>query len=91
MAPLTLVWTEASTLDEALLQQMAAAGGVELLQVERKDVSAALLSAIAKGGVIYVATDARDASRALALGADEVVALVTCPARRSAAPSNAQV
>jgi signal transduction histidine kinase len=73
MAQLTLVWTEASTLDEALLQEMAAAGGVELLRVERKDMSAALLTTIAKGGVIYVATDARDASRALALGADEVV------------------
>ena len=73
MAHLTLVWTEASTSDEALIQELAPAGGAELLHVERQGVSSALLAAIAKGGVIYVAIDASDASRALALGVDEVV------------------
>ena len=73
MAHLTLVWTEASTSDEALIQELAPAGGAELLHVERQGVSSALLAAIAKGGVIYVAIDANDASRALALGVDEVV------------------
>jgi len=75
MANVTLVWTEASGSDEAILHDVASAEGARSLCVGVDALPTTLLAALAQGGVVYVATGSRDANRALGLGADEVVRL----------------
>jgi len=75
MANLTLVWTEASISDEAVLREVARAEGAHAARVGADALPTTLLAALAQGGVVYVATGSHDANRALGLGADEVVRL----------------
>jgi signal transduction histidine kinase len=75
MANVALVWTEASESDEAVLHDIANAEGARALCVSVDALPTTLQTALAQGGVVYVATGPRDANRALGLGADEVVRL----------------
>jgi signal transduction histidine kinase len=73
MAQVALVCVEASEVDEAFLEEVATAEGVQLVRASKDSLHTALLAGLARGGVVYVARTSRDANRALGLGADEVV------------------
>jgi hypothetical protein len=73
MASLTLLWSEATDAERVVLRDAAAAENAELLRVEAHDAVRAIVAALPRGGVVYLAPGVREASHALGVGVDEVV------------------
>jgi hypothetical protein len=73
MASLTLLWSDATDAEQVVLRDAAAAENAEMRRVEPQDVVRAIVAALPRGGVVYVAPGVREASHALGVGVDEVV------------------
>jgi signal transduction histidine kinase len=92
MPSLTIFWIDVTDSDAAVLERAVRDHGASVVHVVMDSLAAQTFAALAVGAVVLVARTAKEASRALAMGVDEVIrsgeltdeALVTTIARARA-------
>jgi signal transduction histidine kinase len=72
-ASLTIFWVDVTDSDAAVLERAVREHGASLVHVGRDSLSVQTFAALAVGPVILVARTAKEASRALGMGVDEVI------------------
>jgi len=70
---ITVLWTELAEGELSVVEQAAEGAGASLVRVEPDTVAAHAFAGLAVGAVVAMARSAREASRLLGMGADEVV------------------
>jgi len=73
MPSLTIFWIDVTDSDAAVLERAVRDHGASVVHVVMDSLAAQTFAALAMGAVVLVARTAKEASRALAMGVDEVI------------------